>query len=41
MDTGNIVGENVSLFAVEAFYYVAVGENGGAITAYATNQIND
>lgn len=42
MDTGgNLQGEDVSIFAVDAFYDAPVGENGSAITAYASYQTND
>lgn len=35
------VGENVNLFAVDAFYDAPVGSNGSAITGYAIYQSND
>ncbi|MBQ0741127.1 hypothetical protein J9332_43350, partial [Aquimarina celericrescens] len=35
------VGENVNLFAVDAFYDAPVGNNGSAITGYAIYQSND
>lgn len=34
-------GEDVSIFAVDAFYDAPIGSKGGAITAYATYQSND
>jgi hypothetical protein len=40
-NTGNISGEDVSVFAVDAFYDAPVGNNGGAITAYMLAQFND
>ena len=39
--SGNLTGEDVSIFAVDAFYDAPLGENGSAITAYATYQSND
>ncbi|WP_445458157.1 hypothetical protein [Flavobacterium sp. HNIBRBA15423] len=39
--TGNLSGEDVSIFAVDAFYDAPIGGNGGAITAYALYQNND
>ena len=46
IDTGtdiapNLEGENVSIFAVDAFYDSPIGEDGGAITAYTVYQSND
>lgn len=43
VDTGtavnpNLEGEDVSIFAVDAFYDTPIGENGSAITAYAMYQ---
>ncbi|MEL7159126.1 MAG: hypothetical protein AAFN92_00085, partial [Bacteroidota bacterium] len=38
---GSFIGENVSIFSVDAFYDSPVGENGAAITAYAALQSND
>ncbi|BCY29117.1 hypothetical protein [Flavobacterium okayamense] len=38
---GNLSGEDVSIFAVDAFYDAPIGKNGGAITAYALYQNND
>ncbi|WP_064966607.1 hypothetical protein [Tenacibaculum ovolyticum] len=37
----NIVGEDVSIFAVDAFYDTPIGENGSALTAYAMFQSSD
>lgn len=39
--SGNLSGEDVSIFAVDAFYDAPLGENGSAITAYALAQFND
>lgn len=46
VDTGtttapNLEGEDVSIFAVDAFYDAPLGENGSALTAYAVFQSND
>ena len=46
VDTGsalspNLEGEDVSIFAVDAFYDSPIGENGSAITAYAVYQNSD
>ncbi|MEO9572038.1 MAG: hypothetical protein ABJH82_03090 [Polaribacter sp.] len=41
MENGNLVGEDVSIFAVDAFYDSPIGDDGSAITAYATYQSND
>jgi hypothetical protein len=38
---GQLFGEDVSVFALDAFYDAPVGENGAAITAYALAQSND
>lgn len=38
---GDYEGENVSIFAVDAFYDSPLGEDESAITAYATYQSND
>lgn len=38
---GNISGQDVSIFAVDAFYDAPVGDNGAAITAYGLFQSND
>lgn len=39
--SGNLKGEDVSIFAVDAFYDAPIGDNGSAITTYATYQSND
>ncbi|WP_299336248.1 hypothetical protein [uncultured Psychroserpens sp.] len=46
IDTGtdtapNLEGEDVSIFAVDAFYDAPIGEDGSALTAYAVFQSND
>ncbi len=41
LENGEYKGENVNLMAVDAFYDAPIGENGSAITAYATYQHND
>ncbi len=46
IDTGttadpNIVGEDVSIFAVDAFYDKPLGDDGSALTAYAVFQSSD
>ncbi len=46
IDTGTALspkleGEDVSMFAVDAFYDAPIGEDGSAITAYAVFQSND
>lgn len=38
---GELSGEDVSIFAVDAFYDAPLGDNGSAITAYALAQFND
>ncbi|TYP96272.1 short chain amide porin [Tenacibaculum adriaticum] len=38
---GDLKGEDVSLFAIDAFYDAPLGDDGSAITAYATFQSND
>ena len=38
---GDLQGEDVSIFAIDAFYDAPLGEDGSAITAYATYQNND
>ncbi|WP_396601464.1 hypothetical protein [Algibacter sp. R77976] len=38
---GNLSGEDVSIFAIDAFYDTPLGDDGSAITAYATFQSND
>lgn len=40
-NAGNLSGEDVSVFALDAFYDAPVGANGGAITAYVLAQFND
>lgn len=40
-DGTELKGEDVSIFAVDAFYDAPLGEKGGALTAYATYQSND
>ncbi|MBT8262033.1 MAG: hypothetical protein KJO05_04365 [Bacteroidia bacterium] len=40
-DNGMLNGEDVAIFAVDAFYDAPLGENGGAITAYASFQSNN
>jgi hypothetical protein len=40
-NTNNLTGEDVSIFAVDAFYDAPIGENGAAITAYGLAQFND
>ena len=42
IDTGlNVEGEDVSIFAIDAFYDAPIGDNGNAITAYAVYQNNN
>lgn len=41
MEDSNLVGEDVSIFAVDAFYDTPLGGNGSAISAYATYQSNN
>lgn len=38
---GSFIGEDVSIFSLDAFYDSPVGENGAAVTAYAAFQTND
>jgi hypothetical protein len=38
---GMLSGEDVAIFAIDAFYDAPLGENGAAVTAYATFQSND
>lgn len=38
---GNLSGEDVSVFALDAFYDAPIGKNGGALTAYALYQNTD
>ena len=40
-DNGNLIGEDVNVFAIDAFYDAPLGTNGSAITAYAVFQNND
>lgn len=40
-DGTELKGENVNIFAVDAFFDSPLGDNKGAITAYATYQSND
>ncbi|SHH63414.1 hypothetical protein [Winogradskyella jejuensis] len=40
-NNSNLEGEDVSIFAVDAFYDAPLGENGAAITAYGLAQFND
>ena len=40
-EVGNMEGEDVNIFAVDAFYDAPLGEDGSAITAYAVYQNND
>ncbi|MDP5229080.1 MAG: hypothetical protein NWQ38_01705 [Cellulophaga sp.] len=39
--TGNLTGEDVSIFAADVFYDTPLGEDGSAVTAYAVYQNND
>jgi hypothetical protein len=39
--TGNLSGEDVSIFAVDAFYDAPIGNKGAALTAYALYQNTD
>lgn len=39
--SGNLSGEDVQIFAVDAFYDTPLGDDGSALTAYATYQSND
>ncbi len=41
MDGTELVGEDVSIFAIDAFYDAPLGDDGSAIAAYATFQSND
>lgn len=41
LESGNAVGEDVSIFAVDAFYDTPLGDDGSALTAYATYQANN
>ena len=40
-NNGELSGDNVSIFAVDAFYDTPLGTNGSALTAYATYQNNN
>lgn len=40
-ENGVLKGEDVAIFAIDAFYDAPLGENGSSITAYATYQNND
>jgi hypothetical protein len=40
-DNGTLNGEDVVIFAVDAFYDAPLGDNGSAVTAYITFQSND
>jgi len=40
-NNNNLHGEDVSLFAIDAFYDTPIGDDGSALTAYATYQNND
>ncbi|MCH3880990.1 MULTISPECIES: hypothetical protein [Tenacibaculum] len=39
--TPNLIGEDVSIFAIDAFYDTPIGEGGSALTAYAVFQSSD
>lgn len=41
LDGTELKGEDVSIFAIDAFYDAPLGDDGSAITAYATYQTND
>ncbi|WP_299016651.1 hypothetical protein [uncultured Polaribacter sp.] len=41
LESGNPVGDDVSIFALDAFYDTPLGDNGSALTAYATYQSNN
>ncbi|WP_298883443.1 hypothetical protein [uncultured Polaribacter sp.] len=41
MDSGNLVGEDVNIFALDAFYDTPLGDDGSALTAYGVFQSND
>ncbi|GLB53807.1 hypothetical protein NBRC110019_28480 [Neptunitalea chrysea] len=41
LDGTELKGEDVQIFAVDAFYDTPIGEKGSALTAYATYQTND
>lgn len=40
-DNGNLIGDNVSIYAVDAFLDMPLSEKGDALTAYAVYQKND
>ena len=40
-NNNNLQGEDVSLFAIDAFYDAPLGDDGSALTAYATYQNNE
>lgn len=39
--SGNLVGHNVNIFAVDVFLEKGLSDNGSAVTAYAQYQVND
>jgi len=41
MESGELKGEDVSIFGVDAFYDAPLGDDGSALTAYATYQTNN
>lgn len=41
LENTELEGQDVSIFAVDVFYDAPLGENGGAISGYATFQAND
>lgn len=41
MESGNLVGEDVSIFALDAFYDTPLGDDGSALTAYGVFQSNN
>ena len=41
MESGELKGQDVSIFAIDAFYDSPLGDNGSALTAYAKFQSND
>ncbi len=41
LEDGELKGEDVAIFAIDAFYDVPIGEDNGALTAYATFQSNN
>ena len=38
---GELIGEDVAIFAIDAFYDAPIGEKGAAVSGYATFQTND